>query len=152
MEKVLVIGLFAMLLSVCGLEGQGGAGTGEKTIVLDSSDPQRSAFSFSKGEYAEWMEGDISNEPWCTEDPGICGNWVDLGAVQLNEIGAEDIPDSGYLSEGGYVDCEYVKVGHTYINKNEDGTYYAFEIIDDEYSESESECNHKTTIKYVRLK
>jgi len=75
-------------------------------------------FSFFKGEDTDYMDADITANPF--GDFEIDGNCVDVGVISLTSVTVADIQRLGYGSvEGGVV-------GRTYINKNKDGTHTAF--------------------------
>jgi len=156
MKGIFLLGLFSIMLASCGVpQDFDGATDGHdiRTIVLDSADDAKRGYSFSSDAYAGWETADIINEPWCTDEPGICGNWVEAKGKDIEGIGPADIPVSGYISDvAGFDDCQNVEVGALYVNRNRDSRYYAFTIVDDDYSESEYGCNHRITVMYKRLK
>ena len=90
---------------------------------------------------------DLSLEPWCTDKPGLCGNFVDIGNVSMDaEI---TIPSSGYISdEAGFEDCVEVDPNHTFISKNRDGSFTLFRIVEHHKPE---QCDHALTIEYKQL-
>ncbi len=116
-----------------------------KDLVLNTQGNY--AFSFVSETY-DINNYDISAEPWCTSQPGLCGNYVQVSATSLNDI--SNIPTSGYLSdEAGFEDCDYVEVNKVYINKNRDGSYTAFIITN---ATKTGNCDWNLEIQYKRIK
>ncbi len=90
---------------------------------------------------------DLLVEPWCTDRPALCGNFIELNIPSFDNITA--IPATGYLSDdAGYGDCVEVNVNKIYINKNRDGTHTAFEIVS---HTKPSNCEHNINILYRKL-
>lgn len=121
-----------------------------KTVTLSTTNNYQ--INFSTGKLGSTnnpiKDYDISLEPWCTEKPGVCGNFVDLGNVDIN--GNIQIPKSGYLSdEAGFEDCIEIDTTHTFINKNRDGSYTVFRILK---HEKPSQCDHTLVIEYRNIK
>ena len=97
-----------------------------KGLVLNTQGYENNFFSFVSESY-DVDNYDISAEPWCTPQPALCGNYVEVNANSLD--GISTIPTSGYLSdEAGFEDCANVEVNKVYINKNRDGSHTVFII------------------------
>ncbi len=129
----------------------GDSDTGEvKTITLSTKDVLE--IDFVTGNTGT-MNNPLDNfslwlEPWCTDKPGLCGNFVDIGEVDVNSSNIQ-IPANGYISdEAGYDNCVEVTPGHTFINKNYDGSYTVFKI---ESHEKPDTCEHTIEIEYRNL-
>ena len=124
--------------------------TENKEVTLSTQQGKPFQIVFPTGKtYTEFNKNyDLSLEPWCTDKPGVCGNFIDLGTIDLNS--SINIPKSGYLSDkAGFEDCVEVEPGHTFINKNRDGSYTLFKIVN---HEKPSECDHTLKIEYRNLK
>ncbi|MFH1285920.1 MAG: hypothetical protein ABIH99_05040 [Candidatus Micrarchaeota archaeon] len=147
MKYLVFAGAFLVLLLLFGCTG--GAGE-KKTGVIDSAD--LSGFIFSTGEALNagedhnWENVDISAEPWCTTQAGMCGNWSSVGKKELEDV--TKIPTSGFISEK-FDNCMDIKEGYAYVVKTKDGSYAKMKIISDEYTEKESRCDHKITFEYM---
>ena len=126
--------------------------TGEiKNLVLSTQGYENNFFSFVSENYNNIENYDISAEPWCTPQPALCGNYVQVSAGSLNEI--TNIPTSGYLSdEAGFEDCANVEVNKVYINKNRDGSYTAFMITNATQIETTSSCDWNLEIQYKKIR
>ncbi|WP_297498317.1 calcium-binding protein [Thermococcus sp.] len=105
------------------------------------------AVKFSTGEVkASWSNGwedvDLFAEPWCVDYPAVLGHYVDIGEMGIGDVTVGDIPSSGYPSDevGGEI-----KAGHVYVNRNSDGTYTVFTLVDHEKT---GDCSHRITIAY----
>lgn len=121
-----------------------------KTVELDSE--TASGIDLSTGKiYPKYNKKmDLFVEPWCTDNPGICGNWVNTHKGNFDEV--TSVPSTGYLSDNaGYMDCQEVVLNKVYVNKNKDGTYTKFKIISDDYRKSDSGCQHKITMEYINV-
>ena len=119
-----------------------------KTIVLTSN--KQNCYSFKSGKiHHDHNSADIIVEPWCTEEAGVCGNWV--ATQQSNWNAVTSPPASGYISDiAGYTDCQIMPTGKIVIVKLTDGTFAKILIIKTEFSKiqnSNMPCQHKTTIK-----
>ena len=87
---------------------------------------------------------DILVEPWCVTNPALCGNFVDLGDINMETVNS--YPSSGYLSdESGYGNCVEIDANHTYINKNRDGSHTVFRVT---RHEKPSDCEHTIEVTY----
>jgi len=122
--------------------------TSAKKVVLISAGAQ-SCYSFKSGKiHGDHLQGDIMVEPWCTEDAGVCGNWVLTQQSDMNAV--TSAPASGYISDGkGFVDCQNMPANNVAVIKLKDGTYAKMMIVKTEFSKSQSQnppCQHKTTI------
>ena len=119
-----------------------------KTITLtspaDSSSIANCSYSFVRNamEPDPNLETyDILLESWCVDDPALCGNFVDLGPVDINTVNS--YPSSGYIS-----DCVEVDPSHTFISKNRDGSHTVFNIT---RHVKPSICLHIADISYRNL-
>ena len=87
-------------------------------------------------------------EPWCTQDAGVCGNWVLTN--QSNMSAVTSAPSSGYISDGtGYMDCQILPTNNVAVVKLKDGSYAKIMIQKTNFSNSQSQnppCKHVTTI------
>lgn len=121
-----------------------------KTAILTSG-TNESCFSFKTGKlHKDHNNADIMVEPWCTEEVGVCGNWMITNETNLDAITSS--PSSGYISDiAGYTDCQIMPTGKVAIVKLSDGSFAKMIIIKTEFSKiqnSSHPCQHKTTIKY----
>ena len=121
----------------------------DKSVTLSSLDNY--SFSFVTEKITSRpnfdKDYDLSMEPWCVEKPAMCGNFVDLGAVDMSTV--TEFPSSGYLSDTeGFDDCVELDPTHTFINKNRDGTHTVFRITK---HEKPSSCEHVVDIVYRPL-
>ncbi len=117
----------------------------KKTVTLSTLKDFQIIFANDKLSDVFSNDYDLSLEPWCTDKPGLCGNFIDIGDVAVDSN--ITFPDSGYLSDkAGFDDCVEVDPNHTFINKNRDGTHTVFKIIK---HEKPSECEHTITIEYI---
>lgn len=105
-------------------------------------------YSFKKGIVKSHDDADLLNEPWCTEFPALCGNWVKTGKQRLNQVNSA--PSSGYISDQtSYMDCQQVPLNDVLVFKLKDGTYAKVLIVDDQYSSTSNGCNHNITLHIV---
>lgn len=125
----------------------------EVTLYTTYEDRDKGMIIFSTGEYTtDWNNFDIGLEPWCSDSPPMCGNYVDTGKTSLSDVTTSDIPTSG-LDKSSASNCDYMEMNHVYINKNHDGTYTAFMITSHEVvGKGTNNCGDKATIKYKNLK
>ncbi len=119
-----------------------------KTIVLISA--KQSCYSFKTAKvHNDHNTADIMVEPWCTEEAGVCGNWVATQQTSWDAVTSP--PASGYISDvAGYTDCQIMPTGKVVVVKLNDGTYAKILIVKTEFSKiqnSDRPCQHKTTIK-----
>jgi len=116
-----------------------------KTVKLGGAN---NYYNFKKGIVKSHDKADLLNEPWCTEFPALCGNWVRTGKSQLSQVNSA--PSSGYISDNtSYMDCQQVPVNEVLVFKLKDGTYAKVLIIDDQFSKTSSGCNHAITLQIV---
>jgi hypothetical protein len=121
----------------------------EKSITLSSINDYSFSFVTEKITSSPDFDKnyDLMLEAWCVDQPALCGNFLDIGAVDLNSVA--DIPSSGYLSDkAGYEECVEVDSAHTFISKNRDGSHTAFRIT---RHEKPSTCDHVVDITYRDL-
>ncbi len=106
-------------------------------------------FNFKTGAVSDdWnVEHHIGNEPWCTESPGLCGNWVATSATALDAMTTP--PTTGYISDGkGFEDCQNAPLNKVLVFKLDDGTYGKAIIHSDDYSTDTSGCTHTLVMDY----
>lgn len=116
-----------------------------KTVKLGGSN---NFYSFKKGIVSSHDDADLLNEPWCTELPALCGNWVKTGKSQLNQVNSA--PSSGYISDKtSYTDCQQVPVNEVLVFKLKDDTYAKVLIVDDQFSKTSNGCNHNITLHII---
>lgn len=128
--------------------GGSNSGSSAKKIVLTSSG-SKSCYSFKTGKiHGDHQNADIMVEPWCTEDVGVCGNW--LVTNQTNMAAVTSAPVSGYLSDGkSFTDCDVMDMNKVVIVKLKDGTYAKMMILKTDFTKSNSQnppCQHKATL------
>jgi hypothetical protein len=119
-----------------------------KKIVLISGGSQ-SCYSFKSGKvHGNHSDCDLMLEPWCTEDPGVCGNWVLTGKSSLSQV--INAPAGGYISDvAGFTDCQLIPLNNVAVFKLNDGTYAKVLIQKTDFSNNQSQnppCQHKTTL------
>ncbi len=131
--------------------------TQDTTIIeaaLDATgNREKGMVVFSTGAYTtDWNNFDVGLEPWCYDNPVMCGNYADTGKTSLSNVTSSDIPTSG-LDKSPGSNCNEMEMNHVYINKNHDGTYTAFIITSHEVvGKGTTNCGDKATIKYKNLK
>ncbi|OQY51361.1 MAG: hypothetical protein B6230_05055, partial [Desulfobacteraceae bacterium 4572_89] len=97
-----------------------------KEITLDTSSESSAFFSFVTNNYADTNTFDVFAEPWCTAPPRLCGHFVALGEVALENVSAAEIPaDTSFPTD---ITCQDLAVGDTCIFKNADDSYTAVTI------------------------
>jgi len=117
-----------------------------KEITLDTSQDSSSFFSFVTDNYADDNTFDVFAEPWCTDPPRLCGHFVALGEVALENVSAAEIPaDTSFPTN---IECQDLAVGDTCIFKNADDSYTAATIASHVMPAS---CVHKITLRYKSL-
>lgn len=118
-----------------------------KKIVLTSGGNQF-CYHFKSGKInGDHNSADIFIEPWCTEEAGVCGNWVLTNYSDFSAVTSP--PASGYISEKGFVDCQNMPANKVAVVKLSDGTYAKMMIQKTEFTQSQSQnppCKHVTTI------
>lgn len=119
-----------------------------KTIVLTSGGSQ-ACYSFKSGKiHSNYNEADLALEPWCTKDPGVCGNWVLTGKSSLSQV--TNPPTGGYISDvAGFTDCQMIPLNNVAVFKLKDGSYAKILIQKSDFSNNQSRnppCQHKATI------
>lgn len=119
-----------------------------KKVVLVSGGSQ-SCYSFKSDKvHANHNEADLILEPWCTNDPGVCGNWVLTGKSSLSQVTSP--PSGGYISDvAGFTDCQIIPLNNVAVFKLKDGTYAKILIQKTDFSNNQSQnppCQHKATI------
>lgn len=119
-----------------------------KTILLTSGGSQ-ACYSFKSGKiHSNHNEADMILEPWCTKDPGVCGNWVLTGKSSLSQVTSP--PSGGYISDvAGFTDCQIIPFNNVAVFKLKDGSYAKILIQKSDFSNNQSQnppCQHKATI------
>jgi hypothetical protein len=119
-----------------------------KKIVL-ISDGQHGFYSFKSGKiHNVWDDADIKTEPWCTEDAGVCGNWLATNETDMDAVISP--PSSGYISDvAGYEDCQLMPKNKVVVVKLKDGTYAKIKIINvvlKKIQNSQYPCQQTTTM------
>jgi putative hemolysin len=108
-------------------------------------------------QFTDFSEGafDVKNEPWCTPNPALCGNFVDTGKSALEDVTSAP---SSFPSDtmGGYdkalmSNCAEVPLYHVLAFKLSDGTYAKAIVVVDNYvnDAATSTCGHTIVIKYA---
>lgn len=117
---------------------------GVKQIVLDN---QNNGYDFATGKVRNGHQSpdpDVLNEPWCTTNPALCGNWAKTGKSRLEDV--KSAPASGYISDGkSFVDCQECPVNEVLVFKLKDGSYGKLMITKDEKTQTNSGCQHRIT-------
>ncbi len=115
-----------------------------KQIILDNNN---NAYSFAKDKLSNAVhlaDSDILNEPWCTDLPALCGNWVATGKSKMEEVTIP--PTSGYISDGqSFIDCQEAPLNQVIVFKLKDGSFAKLMILKDEKSKTSDQCQHKIT-------
>jgi len=119
-----------------------------KKIVL-ISDGQHGFYSFKSGKiHNVWDDADIKTEPWCTDEAGVCGNWVATNETDMDAVTSP--PSSGYISDvAGYEDCQLMPTNKVVVVKLKDGTYAKIKIINvvlKKVQNSQYPCQQTTTM------
>ena len=100
---------------------------------------------------SDWNNFDLALEFWCMDGAAFCANYADIGVKSLSDVTISDIPTSGLDKEAGS-NCEILDDTHTYVVKNEDGSFIAFKIKSEEkVGDWSTDCDHKATIQYKKL-
>ncbi len=129
-------------------QSSGSFKSGAKKIVLISAGSQ-SCYSFKTGKiHGDHKNTDIMVEPWCTEDVGVCGNWLVTNHTQMDAINT--MPSGNFLSDGkSYTDCDVMPKNKVVIVKLNDGSYAKMMILNSDFTKSNSQnppCQHKATM------
>lgn len=129
-------------------QSSGNSSSAAKKIVLTSAGSQ-SCYDFKTGKiHGDHQNADIMVEPWCTEDVGVCGNWVLTNHSNMDAI--TSAPANGYLSDGkSFTDCDVMAKNKVVIVKLKDGTYAKMMILKTDFTKSNSQnppCQHKASI------
>lgn len=117
-----------------------------KEITLDTSQDNSMFFSFVTEGYTDNNSFDVMAEPWCTAPPRLCGHFVALGKVVLEDLSAADIPAGN--SFPAEINCADLAVDDTCIFKNSDDSYTAATIASHVMPDS---CTHRITLRYKSL-
>lgn len=121
---------------------------GAVTVTIDSASGGCFFFADRQSTCPTESDPDLRVEPWCTQNPGLCGNWVQTAFTNLDD--ATEIPSSGYISdEAGFVDCQEVVLNQVLFFKLSDGSFAKGIITNDVYTENSSECQHRITLQYI---
>lgn len=117
-------------------------------IVLVSGENQ-SCYTFKSAKiHNNHNDADLVLEPWCTNNPGVCGNWVLTGKSNLSDVTSP--PSSGYISDvAGFTDCQIVPLNNVAVFKLKDGTYAKVLIQKTDFSNNQNQnppCQHKATL------
>ncbi|NOZ84951.1 MAG: hypothetical protein GXP49_01555 [Deltaproteobacteria bacterium] len=127
----------------CGGDDDQGKG-GLKEVVLDSAGPRCMSFaSGTPGTNCEEGAFDVAVEPWCTEKPGLCGDWAETTFAELDQVA--EPPATGYITDG----CHEVTPQKVIVFKLKNGKFAKGIITNDIYTDDGTACNHKITLKYV---
>ncbi|NOR88607.1 MAG: hypothetical protein GQ527_13470, partial [Bacteroidales bacterium] len=107
-------------------------------------------YSFKSGKaHHDHENADLMIEPWCTEEAGVCGNWLATNESNMDAVTSP--PTSGYISDlAGYTDCQLMPTNRVVIVKLADGSFAKIMIVNLEFSKiqnSDKPCQHKATIK-----
>ncbi|MDX9881750.1 MAG: hypothetical protein RBS73_06760 [Prolixibacteraceae bacterium] len=126
---------------------------GVKQIVLDN---QNNGYDFKTGKVRDGHQSpdpDVLNEPWCTTNPALCGNWAKTGKSRMEDV--KSAPVSGYISDGkSFIDCQECPVNEVLAFKLKDGSYGKLMITKDEKTQTNNGCQHRITclVEYPAFK
>ncbi len=85
---------------------------------------------------------DILVESWCVDKLPLCGNFADLGVVDIDSVNS--YPASGYIE-----DCtDSWDATHTFVSRNRDGSHTVFKIT---RHVKLNNCQHVVDISYRNL-
>ncbi len=85
---------------------------------------------------------DILLESWCVDNAAFCGNFADIGVVDIATVNS--YPSSGYIK-----DCtDDWDISHTFISQNRDGSHTVFKIT--RHAKLDN-CQHVVDISYRNL-
>ena len=85
---------------------------------------------------------DILLESWCVDNAAFCGNFADIGVVDIATVNS--YPSSGYIN-----DCtDDWDISHTFISQNRDGSHTVFKIT--RHAKLDN-CQHVVDISYRNL-
>lgn len=123
-----------------------------KTITLDDVN---SCYMFTTGQRGSWsdmpedfQEYGMVNEPWCTDTPGICGNWAVTDYSNFCDV--KTPPSGPYISDGkGYIDCQIMYLNKVRVFKLKDETYAMIKIVKDIITSNDQGCKHTITVQVV---
>jgi hypothetical protein len=149
LAALLSAGLLALASVVPEGDGDddGDDGGGVKTAIIDSA--EGGCFFFASGS-TTCVDGpaDVMVEPWCTELPGLCGDYLVTSSTSLDDPATP--PESGYcVDELGYENCEQMPLNTVIVFRLSDGTYGKGRVTGDVYTEDDTSCNHRVTFEYV---
>lgn len=130
--------------------------TGSGKIYQIVMDNNNCGFDFATGHVRSCHQSpdpDVMSEPWCTNNPALCGNWAKTGKSRLEDV--TSAPASGYISDGkSFTDCQECPVNEVLVFKLKDGSYGKLLIVKDDYGKVNGNCQHKITcmIEYPAFK
>ena len=81
----------------------------------------------------------IINEPWCTDLPALCGNFVVTEETSFSTLSSA--PVNGYENN-----CVNVELNKVSVYKLADDTYALVKIVSDDYSTTNEGCEHAITL------
>jgi len=81
----------------------------------------------------------IINEPWCTDLPALCGNFVVTDETSFTAF--TEAPLTGYE-----VNCVNVELNQVLVFKLGDGTFALVKVVNDFYTSTTASCQHKVTL------
>lgn len=101
-------------------------------------------YSFKTGLTSSQMPADVDdfgiiNEPWCTDLPALCGNFVATGETEFTAF--TEAPASGYENH-----CLNVELNQVLVFKLGDGSLALVKVVNDQYIESTTGCEHQITL------
>ena len=117
------------------------------TLVSPTDAIDRAAYSFARDAREtdpNREQYDVLAESWCLPGPALCGNFVDLGRVDFDQV--TSFPAAGYVD-----DCREVDPGHVFISRNRDGSHTVFMITRHVSDNWQGHCRHTIDLKYRRL-
>lgn len=123
-----------------------GASCGVTTVTLDTSDA--ACLNFGEDPVTCTEEVDFMLEPWCVDNPAVCGNWVQTDDTALGDV--TEAPADGYISDAaGFNDCQEAEAGKVLVFKLADDTYAKAIISEHSTTQDDSGCDHTVTLDYV---
>lgn len=127
--------------------GSSSPGNAKKVVLISGG--SQSCYSFKSAKvHADHTNADLILEPWCTEEPGVCGNWVLTGKSSLSQV--TSAPTGGYISDmAGFTDCQLIPINNVAVFKLKDGTYAKVLIQKTDFDNNQSQnppCQHQATL------
>ena len=115
-----------------------------KQIVMDN---QNNGYDFVTGKLRSASappDPDVLNEPWCTNLPGLGGNWANTGMSRMEDVVTP--PSSGYISDGyDFINAQEAPLNKVLVFKLKNGKYAKLMITKDDFTRSGNSCQHKIT-------